>query len=492
MYFHTWTFVVFIAVFYPVFLLVRKTPLRDWWLLGASYVFYGWWNPIYLVLIAYSTAIDYYGVVMMARAPTVRRKKLWLALSIGNNLLLLGFFKYGAFVAQSLTDLLGYLGLPYMVPEPNWQPLVEALNGLFIWTGLPWRIASLAWLLPAGISFYTFVSMSYAIDFYRGHIKPEPSFIRYATFVALFPHLVAGPIMRAADLLPQLQSCRRITRQGVTDGLSLFVMGLFKKLALADYLALYVNHVYGAKGDVGVPGQFTGPALILATVAFGWQIYFDFSGYTDMARGIGRIMGYEFMQNFNHPYLATGLGDFWQRWHISLSTWFRDYVYIPLGGNRKGEVRTYVNMCLTMLISGLWHGAAWTFVIWGALHALGRVLTRHLERQYFWAVSTPRIVKQVLVFAFVTFAWIFFRSQSLSDAWLVVSRIFTTTWADPGLPLLAAGLVAMVWAYQFLIESRLKPVLQAAPVRVALMSAMIVYLAFIPGSQAQQFIYFQF
>lgn len=458
MLFHTWTFVAFFAVFYPVFLAVRKTAFRDGWLLIASYFFYGWWNPVYLILILYSTAIDYFGVVMMSRS---RRKKLWLGLSIVNNILLLGTFKYGAFLTQNLNVLMAWMGIPYVVPPPDWT-------------------------LPAGISFYSFVSMSYTIDYYRGHIEREPSFIRFATFVSLFPHLVAGPIMRAADLLPQLQSAPPITRDNITDGLSLFVIGLFKKLALADFLAIYVEKAYA------MPQASSGAALALSTVAFGWQIYFDFSGYTDMARGIGRIMGYQFMRNFNHPYLAAGLGEFWSRWHISLSTWFRDYVYIPLGGNRRGKWRTYRNMCLTMLISGLWHGAAWTFFIWGALHALGRVATRELERRPFYVQKVPRIVKQAMVFAFVTFTWIFFRAHSLGDAWVIVARIFGSAWADPAFPLLAAGLVAMAWAYQFMVESRLKPLLQWAPVRVGLASAMIVYMAIVPGAESQPFIYFQF
>ncbi len=458
MLFHTWTFVAFFAIFYPVFLAVRKTRFRDGWLLIASYFFYGWWNPVYLILIAYSTAVDFFGVVMMSRS---RRKKLWLGLSIANNILLLGTFKYGGFLTENFNALMAWAGIPWMAPQPTW-------------------------VLPAGISFYSFVSMSYTIDYYRGHIQPEPSFIRFATFVSLFPHLVAGPIMRAADLLPQLQSTPPITRHNITDGLSLFVIGLFKKLALADYLALYVQRVYDS------PASHSGSALVLATVAFGWQIYFDFSGYTDMARGIGRIMGYQFMRNFNHPYLATGLGDFWNRWHISLSTWFRDYVYIPLGGNRGGEFATYRNMCLTMLISGLWHGAAWTFIVWGGLHALGRVATRALEKQPFYIHSVPAIAKQAMVFSFVTFTWIFFRAHSMGDAWTIVSRIFGSSWAEPALPLLAAGLVAMVWAYQFVIESRFKGLLQLAPVRIGMIVAMVIYMAIVPGSEAKPFIYFQF
>jgi len=305
-------------------------------------------------------------------------------------------------------------------------------------------------------------------------------------FVSLFSQLVAGPVLRAADLLPQLQSPRQITGREFGDGLSLFLVGLFKKLALADYLAIYVDKIYAS------PGRFGAPALILATVAFGWQIYFDFSGYTDMARGIGRIIGFQIKRNFNHPYLADGLGDFWNRWHISLSSWFRDYVYIPLGGNRHGTFATYRNMALTMLISGLWHGAAWPFVIWGALHALGRVATRRLEESAFYVRRVPRIAKQAGVFAFVTFAWIFFRAHTLEDAWVVVSRIFTGAWTDPALPLLLAALVGLVWAYQFVYESRWRPVLQAAPVRIALVVGMVLYLVAVPSGAAQPFIYFQF
>jgi D-alanyl-lipoteichoic acid acyltransferase DltB (MBOAT superfamily) len=328
--------------------------------------------------------------------------------------------------------------------------------------------------------------MSYTIDYYRGHVEEEPSLIRFATFVSLFPQLVAGPIERASNLLPQLHDTPPITRAHVTDGLSLFIVGLFKKVALADYLSLYTDKVYA------MPESFQGPALVLATVAFGWQIYFDFSGYTDMARGVALMMGYRLMLNFNNPYLATDLGDFWRRWHISLSTWFKDYVYIPLGGNRRSQLRTYVNMALTMVISGLWHGAAWTFVIWGALHALGRVLTRELERTRLYRERVPRFAKQVFVFTFVTFAWIFFRAASWHDACVVVSRIFTTGWGDPAFPLAALALILSVWAYEFVCESRWRHAMQLAPVRVGLVLMMAAYLAVFARASSQPFIYFQF
>ena len=458
MLFHNWVFLVFFAIVYPLYLLVRRTPLRSVWLLIASYVFYGWWNPLFLLLILYSTSVDYLAVRGMAR---LGRKGWFLTLSVVNNLGLLGFFKYAGFVTDNLNALLARAGLEYALPEPDI-------------------------LLPVGISFFVFQSMSYTIDFYRGNVDEEPNFIRYATFVSLFPQLVAGPIERARNLLPQLQEPAEITGRDVTDGMSLFVVGLFKKVALADYLALYVEDVYA------VPDLYDAPALLLATFAFAWQIYFDFSGYTDMARGVARMMGIHLMLNFNNPYLATGLGDFWERWHISLSTWFKDYVYIPLGGNRGGKVRTYVNMSLTMLISGLWHGAKWTFVAWGALHAIGRVVTRELERTPFYRDKVPRCVKQALVFAFVCFCWIFFRADTFADACLIIKRIVTTGWSDPACPLVMLGLVGSIWLYQFLYESRARLVLQWPPLRVAMVAAMLLFIALWGSSSNQAFIYFQF
>jgi len=456
--FHTWHFFLFFLIAYLVYLPLRRTRFYLHWLLAASYFFYGWWNPLYLLLIAYSTALDYFVVWGMEKG---KRKKLWLVVSIVNNLLLLGFFKYGGFVAANLNALCSRVGVPLAIPPPDV-------------------------LLPVGISFYTFQSMSYTIDFYRGRIPRERSLIRFAAFVALFPQLVAGPIERAKNLLPQLTGKPKIVKEDVADGLSLFVVGLFKKIALADYLALYVDRVYAA------PAQADGLALILATFAFGWQIYFDFSGYTDMARGVARMMGFRLMLNFNNPYLATSLGDFWRRWHISLSTWFKDYVYIPLGGNRRGRLSTYRNMFLTMLISGLWHGAAWRFVIWGTLHAIGRFATREFERSSFYAEKIPRFVKQLCVFTFVTFAWIFFRADNLQDALTIVRRIGASGFTNPQFPLFALALCLSVWAYQFLFESRAKKVLSWAPVRVGIVVSMLLYLVIFSSSSNAPFQYFQF
>ena len=458
MLFHTWPFALFFIIVYPAYLALKNTRLKLPWLLAASYFFYACFNPLYLILISYSTLLDYIVVMKMAKSA---RRKMWLSISIVNNIGLLGFFKYGGFVTDNLNVLLSSLGIPYILPTP----------------GI---------ILPVGISFYIFQSMSYTIDYYRGNIERETSFIRYATFVSLFPRLVAGPIERAKNLLPQLQKPPRVSMQDVADGLSLFVVGFFKKVALADYMALYVDKVYEA------PEQFQAPALVLATFLFSWQIYFDFSGYTDMARGVARMMGFRLMLNFNNPYLATGLGDFWARWHISLSSWFKDYVYIPLGGNRKGKFNTYRNMFLTMVISGLWHGAAWTFVIWGAVHALGRFCTRELERTPFYKERVPKLVKQLLVFIFVSFAWIFFRAETISDASVIVTRIFSSGLTNPYCPLLALGLIFAVWLYQFAYESKVKRVLELRPVRVGIVLLIVFYLTVFTPASEKAFIYLQF
>jgi D-alanyl-lipoteichoic acid acyltransferase DltB (MBOAT superfamily) len=495
MLFHTWVFFVFFAIVYPVYLLFRKNNLlMNLWLMLASYAFYGWWwfaasrqrpeefwkNP-YILLLFGTSAIDYLMVLFMDRSQ--KWKKLWLIISLVSNFGFLGYFKYSGFITENLNAFLQYVGSSLQLPSPVAYP--NAVLGL---AGAPedWLFAQV--ILPVGISFHTFQSMSYTIDAYRGKIKVEYNFFRFLTFVSFFPQLVAGPIERASNLLPQLQKTPPITRQDIADGLSLFLVGFFKKVALADYLAKYVDQVYET------PGQFQAPALILATVAFAWQIYFDFSGYTDMARGVARLMGFRLMLNFNNPYMATGLGDFWARWHISLSTWFKDYLYFPLGGNRHGTLLTYRNMFLTMVISGIWHGAAWRFVIWGALHAVGRILTRELERSQFYREQVPTFVKQLLVFAFVCFTWIFFRAQSLGDAWLVITRICTSGWKDPQIPLLMVTLVLAVVAYQYLFtqSTPTRRILELAPVRVALAAGMIIYLVIVAQPSTKEFIYFKF
>ena len=532
MLFHTWPFAIFLAIVLPGYLLLRRTAFWRHWLLLASCVFYGWWNPYYLVLIFYTMITDFVLVRFMARCPSppepfswrrllgrgysdpvlrraylflaavwgaaligavvnpenlrpfliafclmlslmaagvaTARRKVLLAASLVNGLGVLAFFKYADFLAQSCNTLLARFGVSWAIPEAaRFMPF------------------GFEYLLPVGISFYTFQSLSYTIDYYRGNVRCENSFVRYATFVSFFPQLVAGPIERAKNLLHQFDAPPPLRRENLTEGLSLFLVGLFKKLALADYLALYVERIYDN------PGGHNAPALLLGTFAFAWQIYCDFSGYTDMARGVARIFGFHLMLNFNHPYTATSLGDFWSRWHISLSTWFRDYVYIPLGGNRRGVARTYGNLFITFVVSGLWHGAAWTFVIWGALHAFGVMATREFERSAWYREQVPRFLKRAGVFLFTGFAWIFFRAGSLEDAGTIVHRIFTTPWTNPGFPALMLGLILSVWAYQLLWESRWRGVLERRFTRIALAVSMLLYLLFF-SAKGGSFIYFQF
>ncbi len=458
MLFHTWPFLVFFAVVYPIFLLVKGTRLRLPWLLLTSYLFYAWLSPLYLIPLIYATVADY---LIAGRMVNSRHRRAWLALSIVNDLSVLAFFKYAGFVAENVNALLSAVRVPYTFGAPGF-------------------------LLPAGLSFYLLQSVGYMIDVYRGTAPRERSLPAHAAFVSFFPRLLAGPIERANNLLPQLRDNTRVSLRDFTDGLSMFAVGYFKKVALADYLALYVAKVYGA------PAEFQAPALALATFLFAWQIYFDFSGYTDMARGIARMMGIRLMLNFDNPYLAVSVGDFWRRWHISLSSWFRDYVYIPLGGNRAGRAATYRNIFVTMVLSGLWHGAAWTFVLWGVVHALGSFATRELERTPFYVRRISVWAKRLFVFVLVTFAWVFFRAESIGDAGTVVARLFTSGLANPYCPVLALALVALVWLYQQLFVSRLRWVLELRAVRVTLMIALLVYLVLTIPAEGRPFIYMQF
>jgi D-alanyl-lipoteichoic acid acyltransferase DltB (MBOAT superfamily) len=570
MLFHSWTFLVFLAVVLPVFFALRRTRFWIPWLLLASYGFYAWWNPYYLILVFYSTALDYLLVTLMDHCPiamgqdsdaappvpvlweragvrvisywraigarnhphpnplpqcrereperrdatlraalrifaalaggaaaaafivpqrlnlrptlfaafvllslmavgaAMRSRRAWLFVSIFNNLALLLFFKYARFVEANLNSLFAALHLHCKFASPS--------------TLMP---HGLTYILPVGISFFTFQSMSYTIDFYWGKVPRERNFLRFATFVCFFPQLMAGPIERARQILPQFQQSPPFAWQNIYDGGSLFLVGLFKKVALANYLALFVDLVYDN------PARFDATWLALATFAFAWQIFFDFSGYTDMARGIAKVMGFDLVLNFNNPYLASGLGEFWTRWHISLSTWFRDYVYIPLGGNRRGAWMTYRNLLIVFLVSGFWHGAAWTYVIWGLLHALGIMLTRELERSKVYRERVPLLFKQMWVFLYVCFAWIFFRADSLADAWLILGRIATASWSSPQIPALILLLVLLAWGYQFIYESRVRPLLASGFVRVGLATSMLLYLTLCSAS-GKAFIYFQF
>ena len=379
----------FLFLFLPVILLgyyvlfARRGRLV--FLTLMSYVFYGWWDYRFCALMLLSTLIDYVAGARMAATLTTRRKRFWLVVSVVSNLGLLGFFKYFDLFAHSLNRLI------MCFPGVS-GPVLPMLH----------------MILPVGISFYTFQSKSYTIDIYRGEVKPAPSFWNFACFVSLFPQLVAGPIIRYRDLADQLIEHTH-TWNKAASGISLFILGLAKKVILADGVAALVTEVFDKTVAPGLVTAWSG------VLAYAMQIYFDFSGYSDMAVGLGLMMGFQFPQNFNSPYKSVSITDFWRRWHMSLSTWLRDYLYIPLGGNRLGLGRTYINLFLTMLLGGLWHGANWTFMLWGGYHGSLLALERALGKRglFGWA---PVAVQRFSTFIMVLIGWVFFRCPSLDHA----------------------------------------------------------------------------
>ena len=354
-----------------------------------------------MLLLLTSTLVDYFAGLMMGRAPSRRKRTKYLVISLVSNLGLLFFFKYYDFFSDSLTSFFGLFHCPVQPPELNL-------------------------LLPIGISFYTFQTLSYSIDVYRGRQKPERHLGRFALFVSFFPQLVAGPIERSRNLLPQFLRKINFDYVRVTDGLKLMAWGLFKKVVIADRLAVLVDTVYNN------PADLTGVHFVVATVFFAFQIYCDFSGYSDIAIGGARVLGFDLMDNFNRPYSSRSTSEFWKRWHISLSSWFRDYLYIPLGGSRVRIPRWCFNIAVVFLISGFWHGANWTFVIWGGLHgfyllfgaATGGVRRKIARRLMLHRIPGLQKTAALLVtFILVTFAWIFFRANNVSDALHIVSRL---------------------------------------------------------------------
>lgn len=394
-------FLIFFAV---VVILYFSLPHRFRWLLllCASYYFYMSAVPVYVFLLLTTTLISYVSALYIARSQDIFHRRVWLGISLAGNLGLLVVFKYAGFLNESAQKILEHIGLGYNLP------------GFSI-------------LLPIGISFYTFQALSYSMDVYRGVKEPEKHFGYFALYVSFFPQLVAGPIERSTRLLPQFYKTVQFDYLRFTLGLQLMLWGIFKKVAIADRLAVVVNHVYAD------PTQFHGITLIIATYAFAIQIYCDFSGYSDIAVGAAYVLGYDLMQNFRRPYFATSIRDFWQRWHISLSTWFRDYLYIPLGGGRVFRVRWYVNIMAVFIISGLWHGAGFTFLAWGALHGIYYLFSiwfKEMRRAFTELIHLDafpvlhKAVRILITFHMVTFAWIFFRAESMSDAIYVAANLF--------------------------------------------------------------------
>lgn len=408
MLFNSIDFLFFFPAVVAVYYLI---PHRYRWLLllAASYYFYMSWKAEYAVLIAASTLIDYGVALQISRTTEQSRRKQWLLLSLVSNLGILFGFKYLNFFSESFRVALNQFDIFYNVPAFDL-------------------------LLPVGISFYTFQSLSYSIDIYRGHKEAERHLGIFALYVAFFPQLVAGPIERSTRLLPQFYQKHTFDYNNVTSGLKLMAWGFFKKLVIADRLAIVVDSVYDN------PSEFTGLTLIMAAYFFTFQIYCDFSGYSDIAIGAARVLGFDLMRNFRQPHFARSVSDFWSRWHISLSTWFRDYVYIPLGGNRAGKWRWYFNLMIVFLLSGLWHGANWTYLAWGGLHGfylLFGIWTRPLRDKVVAATPLARYsffkmgLDIAVTFNLIAFALIFFRSASLAEAFYIMTHLFVDLMAKP-------------------------------------------------------------
>ena len=462
------------ACFFAVVLAVHHAPLpwivRKIALLAFSYAFYAAWDPPFVLLLIASTIVDWFVAKAMAAAQARARRRALLGVSLVFNLGLLAYFKYAAFATRSFAELLGSLGIA-------WTPVAPDV------------------VLPIGISFYTFMTISYTIDVYLRRSPPARHFLDYALYVTFFPHLVSGPIVRATELVPQFEAPRRATSAMLGWGLALLVLGLFEKVVVADgLLAPVVERVYAAKlAVVSTPDAWTG------TLAFAGQIFCDFAGYSTCAIGVALCLGFSLPENFRFPYAAVGFSDFWRRWHISLSSWLRDYLYLPLGGNRKGATRTHVNLLLTMLIGGLWHGASWTFVVWGGLHGLylvgERVAKRVAGDAAFWKTRSARLFLALLTFVLVCIAWVFFRATSFAQAFRIVGAMFGAG-AGAVHPEYAAVLVPitlLLLTHWLLRDTTLETVVErtAWPIRVAALTAMILCLVLFPGID-RAFIYFQF
>ena len=478
--FTSFQFIIFLPIVFILYWII--VPKYQWFvILISSYYFYMCWNVKYALLILFVTVVSYISAILIKKHP--KHKKLFLLISIIVSLLCLFFFKYFNFLSDSVYSLAQILGI-----HTN-------------------RVI-LKVVLPVGISFYTFQSMSYVIDVYRGDAKEEHHFGKYAAFVSFFPQLVAGPIERTNNLLPQISSPRKFDCDKAIYGLKLMAIGFFKKLVLADTTAKLVDNIYNNLY------YYKGFALIGATFLFGIQIYCDFSGYSDIARGVAKLFGIDLMKNFNSPYLSKSIKEFWSRWHISLSTWFRDYVYIPLGGNRVSKVRHQFNLVITFLISGLWHGANWTFVLWGGSHGLIQVFENLFSRKKKQTVKSTNIIINILktigVYIIVSYIWLFFRAQNFYEVSYIfrnslygisnIKNYFLTGYSNLDLNNKTVAELGIALMVLFLYDyfslkcdvfekiSKLSPILKIA-----------IYLLFIwmillltPIKSSSEFVYFQF
>lgn len=480
MLFHTWTFLVFFIIVFSLYLLTQsRLKLQNGMLLVASYIFYAWWDWRFLGLLVFSTVTDHLCALWISRTVEPRKRKGLLLISVIINLGILGFFKYFNFFAGSFESLVQALG---------WSPSFVTLNIV----------------LPVGVSFYTFQSMSYVIDVYRKTLKPTENLLDFALFVSFFPQLVAGPIERAAHLLPQILKPRRLNPVQFSDGGYLIFLGLFQKIFIADNLAKLTDKIFAfSQAPDGV-------TVLIGLYAFAFQIFCDFAGYSNIARGLAKCMGFEIMVNFNAPYFSRNPSEFWQRWHISLSAWLRDYLYIPLGGNRKGSLITYRNLFLTMLLGGLWHGASWTFVIWGAYHGILLILHRLLKPVLNGMVFIKGragefaggLFCKFFFFHLVCLGWLFFRAQSLSQAVSFLKSLFQLQFAKPELLLWWNAVTAQILPYTALLliletavywkKDDLAVLKWPAGVRSVLYLTMFYSMVLFGAVGGSEFIYFQF
>jgi D-alanyl-lipoteichoic acid acyltransferase DltB (MBOAT superfamily) len=471
MLFTEFRYLIFFAVVFVAYWAMRSNTKRKVWLLAASYAFYGSWDWRFLGLIILSTVIDYVLGARLALAPTHEKKRALIITSVVVNLGILGFFKYFNFFAGSFVDLAAAFGLHV---------------DRFV----------LNVVLPVGVSFYTFQSLSYTIDIYRGRTQPAKSFLDFAVAVAFFPHLVAGPIMRARDYLGQLQTPKRFADVDIRWALVLFLLGFFKKACVSDLLSPYADAFFSN------PSAFGALDAWLGTGCYAAQIYCDFSGYSDMGIASAGMLGYRLCTNFNAPYLATDITDFWRRWHISLSSWLRDYLYIPLGGNRKGRVAAHLNLMITMLLGGLWHGASWNFVLWGAMHGLALVVHKEWTRlRGAPADAGGSVFGWALTMLWVLLAWVPFRAPTLGATWLVFKMMGGRVAPGHG-ALVSSGAVAELLAavgvlfalhyvtHRGLVAEWWRQV-RSRPFAVAYAAAWAVALALKPVGYVP-FIYFQF
>lgn len=471
MLFNSLVFVVFFLCFFSAWPFVSQVKwLRCWVIFGASLVFYGWWSVWFVLLLLGTGMFDFLAALAIQRWPKYSR--FMLCGSLMTNLGVLATFKYLDFFIANLNSGISFLGFTGSIPYAHL-------------------------ILPVGISFYTFQSMSYTIDVYRGHLKPATNLGEYLAFVSMFPQLVAGPIVRAVDMLPALAAAPKMSPEGRWSGFQWMVHGYFKKMVIADNLAPIVDGAFASNA------AHSSAYWWCIVIMFAFQIYCDFSGYSDIARGLGEWMGYRFPVNFNHPYTAVGFRDFWSRWHMSLSTWFRDYVYFPLGGNRRGVFRTHVNLWITMLISGFWHGASWTFILWGAVHAA----LLSVEQSTNWAERLRkvgwfgRVAGAVLTFVIVCFTWVLFRAETLPQAITILYAMCTPS-LNEGIDLISQ-FGALPIALVVLIMLREAYFLTGANLQLAKLSdkfnyarslslaAAIVITVFLRGP-GQSFVYFQF